>query len=380
MRRYATLLPVLSLLLLAACTTSTPEKASEEKPQGQSFVIKGQSRTIPRAYLFEFGKDSLNKVDSAVIDGEGKFSLSGKALEPGFYLLDVLGQQQTVLVGPGDDIDIIADGVPGGAMAVAGSKSHKEYHRLETLAREYEVELGNMQKLYAEKAAIAKNKAQALNAELEVRSQELTRRYARQARSLVDSVKTVAAKVYATNFLDNVQDRLFLDSLLKNLKNDSIAKNSRYVQDLVMRLGAIATSTVGRPAPEIKATTSEGKPFQLSALKGKVVLIDFWASWCGPCRRDNPGLVEVYNKVKSDKVAFVGVSLDEKENKWKEAIAKDGLTWTHISELKRWDSQAARDFQVNEIPANVLINPAGVVVGRNLKGVELENAIQQALK
>ena len=132
---------------------------------------------------------------------------------------------------------------------------------------------------------------------------------------------------------------------------------------------------------------TEGKEIKLSSIKGKVVLIDFWASWCGPCRMENPNLVKSYVKYKDAKYKdakgfdIYSVSLDKNKEAWIAAIAKDQLTWeNHVSDLKGWQSSAGADYQVNFIPQNFLINEKGIIVAKNLRGEELDKELDKLLK
>lgn len=128
-------------------------------------------------------------------------------------------------------------------------------------------------------------------------------------------------------------------------------------------------------APDFILKNTKDQDVSLSSFKGKYVLVDFWASWCGPCRRENPNVVKAYEKYKSKNFTVLGVSLDGGENakaKWVDAIAKDGLTWEQVSDLKGWGSYAVQLYHISAVPANFLLDPTGKIIARDLRGAELE--------
>ena len=123
-----------------------------------------------------------------------------------------------------------------------------------------------------------------------------------------------------------------------------------------------------------------GKQFKLSDFKGKYVLLDFWASWCAPCREENPNIVKQYEKFKSKNFMILGVSLDDDRAAWIKAIKDDQLNWPHLSELKRWDGKVTLQYKVEGIPASFILDPEGKIIAKNLRGVELEQFLGKTLK
>jgi peroxiredoxin len=164
-----------------------------------------------------------------------------------------------------------------------------------------------------------------------------------------------------------------------NKAMDPSIANSAYVKKLAERETILAKVEVGQPAPEFTMNDSTGKPVSLSSFKGKVILVDFWASWCGPCRAENPNVVAAYKKFNSKGFTVLGVSLDTDKAKWQDAVAKDGLTWTHVSDLIGWDNAAAKQYGVMSIPANFLIDKEGKIIGSSLRGEDLVKKLEEVV-
>jgi peroxiredoxin len=143
---------------------------------------------------------------------------------------------------------------------------------------------------------------------------------------------------------------------------------------------AAAGSWTGKAAPDFTLPDVNGKPISLSSLKGKFVLVDFWASWCRPCRMENPNVVAAYNKFKDKNFTVLGVSLDENKEAWLKAIQSDKLTWQHVSDLKQWSSMVIPLYKFDGIPYNVLIDPQGKIIAESLRGHELEAKLAEVLK
>ncbi|WP_185955303.1 TlpA disulfide reductase family protein [Solitalea koreensis] len=346
----------------------------------KGFEITGDVQGVQegtKVLLLSFGDES--EAPDTIAQGKiekGKFSMQGKVEVPELYVFMIEGIQGYKPIFVENSIIKLSGSADKLMQAtVTGSKTHDELNQNQQIINKYQAEqnkiIDEANKKLGDKASSAqKDSVMAL----------LERVRAKQIKEVNEfAIKNPGSFVAPTLILNSADelDPSIYNQIYENFSED-VKKNSA-AKYLKVQLDKLATVAVGQKAPELKGKNPEGKDISLSEIKGKLTIIDFWASWCGPCRAENPNVVRIYNKYHDKGLNILGVSLDKNATEWKKAIADDQLNWNHVSDLMFWDSQLAKAYKVEAIPHTVLIDENGVIIANNLRGEELEKKIAAIL-
>jgi len=336
-------------------------------------IEKPEAGWIKLELLTDSGLKSIDSVNTASDNGE--FDLRANITKPEFLRLNIYSRQMVniILTGNEKKINITADGsMANGKSNVIGSPDTRIMIAMDSLAkkRQNDVQLLNNEAMQANNQGNL-----AIVAEIREQYFYLMFKHNKSLKKMIwESVPSIAS-LYGLNYVNVEEDFGFVDSVASQFKQ-ALPEHPFTVQ-LVERLEGMRKLAIGSPAPEISLPDPDGSVVSLSSLKGKYVLIDFWAAWCRPCREENPNVVRLYNQYGGDQFEILGVSLDRTKEAWVKAIEDDNLTWMHISDLQYFNSAAAREYQIGAIPATYLIGPSGEIVAKNLRGEALRAKLSE---
>ncbi|MFT4755876.1 MAG: peroxiredoxin [Vicingaceae bacterium] len=356
-------------ILFLACGSGA---ANKEQP-----ILKGtiSGLTVPALYLIDLLQPKAGPVDTALVNADGTFSFDYKPRMKGFYritisdnfsLITPLASGETVTIS--GDINQLVD------MNIEGTVDAVQMRDLNDFLRTNAMQGQAMEKEFQQYANTPQQDS--MLALLRARFATSEREKITILKALIDKNPSSFSNLAVIEQMPETETDYYVkvDQALK----EKYAMSPFY-SNFHTKVITISKFSVGSEVPEINLPDPNGNLVALSSLRGKVVLIDFWASWCKPCRRENPNVVAAYKKYEDKGFTVFGVSLDRGKDAWVSAIAQDNLTWTHVSDLKFWQSAAAKDYGVSSIPFAVLIDAEGKVIGKNLRGAALQQKLAEVL-
>lgn len=375
--------------LIVALLLSAFVRAQDEKP----FTIKGSFQKIAfqvqKVYLsYRVGDKS---VTDSIEPQNGNYTFTGKISEPILAGLRVKFQPgadgkpvhmfsgrdfATIFLSPGNNKVSSVDSFSN--ITVKGSASHDEFVKLTALLKPVNDQMRSISIIYSQAAKDKNEPAR------------------KAAEDQLDSLDKVSRELYGSYVKNNIQSPIAAYALsryagweinvteVEPLLNKLPAAVNNYpsIKMLASNIEIAKKTGIGAMAMDFTQNDTLDIPVKLSSLRGKYLLVDFWASWCGPCRRENPNVVKAFQQFKDKGFHILSVSLDQPgaKDKWLKAIHDDNLTWTHVSDLKYWQNEVAKQYGIQAIPQNLLLDPAGKIIAKNLSGEELGKKLAEILK
>ncbi len=344
-----------------------------------AFTISGvinNPGSLKTVYLMEADSSAVAVVDSVNLSENGKFQFKHKAPYANLYKLRVGGSIFDMIAKNGDAIDFstsLNDNTH--AYEVSGSDESGKIKEFNKISNIYGEKNAKITQEYQDKAqAIGKESDSLIKIYLPM-FQKNSVDYSNEILKFVNANKNSLAGFYAVTSLDPSKYEAQMISYADNIKDNF--KDNPGVQKFIKMMIDLKPVSIGHKAPDFTVAGIDGKPIKLSDYKGKYLMLDFWASWCAPCRAENPNVVKQYAIYKPLGLNILGISLDQDKAKWQQAIAADKLTWSHGSDLKNFEGPTERLFHVEAIPSNFIIDPLGIIVAKNITGADLEEFLNK---
>lgn len=358
-------------------TVSTPAKVYLSYQLGANNVT--DSANVVNG-AFSFTGTIINPVNATIavnykglplekfIDGNYKYAENGSLISKTADDLDFFLEKGTITITSKDSID---------KAQITGSQLNTDNVKLQTLLKAIN-QKGEKLMAEAKAATPEQQKSTAFRSAMQARYKALQTEQKTTLKSFItanpDSYLSLLALTSVSGPAPDVSEvEPLYSSLSQNIRDTEAGKMMK------AQLAALKVTAIGSEAPDFIQNDVNGNPVKLSSFRGKYVLLDFWASWCGPCRQENPNVARNYARFKNKNFTVVGVSLDRPDGKsaWLAAIKSDGLDWTQLSDLKFWNNQAAALYSVTSIPQNYLIDPQGKIIAKNLRGEDLDAKLEQ---
>lgn len=353
--------------LLAACSSKTAVEGNIEAMPEQSFRLE------------HLAVDENVPVDSGKTDANGHFTVLANPTEEGLYRVRFeQGKYILLALAPGDHATIKGQWNNLENYTVNGSKGSESLKGLLVNLRENVRDLSTFKVIMD--SIKTHEKADSLMQEAENDIRAINKQFVEYVKHYADTTISPSCALFAVNLINPQFEQEFISQFYK--KAPTRFPSSQAVRTFADRFAKQRESqknlgvkpSIGSQAPAFIARTVDGRNWILDSFRGKYVFIDFWASWCAPCRNENPRVVDAFKRFGQQNIAFVGVSLDKEKALWQQAIKNDSLRWPQVSELKGWGCTIARRYGVNNIPANYLLDPQGKIIAMNLYG---DSLIQQ---